>query len=271
MTTSTASAAGTTDWYLRMRPATLAIGFAMFLFGAEDKLLFDFRASQTNSAPTITAEARRNLLSMVFPRHLENEADCEADEPATEPALEAARKSGQIVPELVARAAGSFTRPGVREVVYLIRAGECGAQGRSYFGTYRLAVFDNGRLIAARQSPAADYIDAVADVDGDGISEVLMSGCGFGQAMVECSARLVSIAGGSLRTVQDFPSVYADQCPASRDSGINATVIGYAQGRPPRFFRHEYVAACPGPGQKPEFRPAAGNFQGTLSSAPRRD
>jgi hypothetical protein len=228
-----------------------------FLFAAEERLLFDFRASQTNPAPTLAAEARRNVLSAVFPQYLGDETECKVHEPPTETALEAARNSGQIVPELLDRATGSFTRSGARQIAYLIKVGECGAQGRSYFGTNRLAVFENGRLIAADPSPGGEYIAAATDVAGDGIEEILIAGCGFGQAVVECSARLLSIAGGSVQTVRDFPEVYSDACGSSQDSGISATLIRYAPGRPPRFFEYEYKAPCPGPGQKPEFRPAA--------------
>ena len=143
-------------------------------------------------------------------------------------------------------------------MAYPIKVGECSAPARSYFGTYRLAIFENGRLIAADRSPGGDYTGAVTDVDDDNIEEILISGCGFGQGVVECSARLLSAAGGSLRTIRDFPEVYRDGCGSSRESGIRATVIRYAPGRPPQFLEYEYEAACPAPGQTREFKPAAG-------------
>jgi len=93
-----------------MRNAALGAALCAFVFAAEDKLLFDFRAPQRNPAPTLSPEARRNVLLAVFPRHLGTEKECEVDLPPTETALEAARSSGQIVPELVSRAAGSLTR-----------------------------------------------------------------------------------------------------------------------------------------------------------------
>jgi len=240
-----------------MRYAALGAAFCVFVFAAEDKLLFDFRAPQGNPAPALSPEARRNLLSAVFPRYLGSETECKVDLPPTEAALEAARSSGQFVPELVSRAAGSFTRTGARQMVYLIKVGECSAPARSYFGTYRLAVFENGRLIAAPEA-RGDNIALASDVDGDGIDEILVPGCGFSMGSVECSATLLSIAGGTLGTVRTFPEVYRDGCGYSREAGISATVIRYSPGRPPQFFEHEYEAACPAPGQTPEFRPAPG-------------
>lgn len=164
-----------------MRVVAPGAGLCVLLFAVEEKLLVDFRASQTNFVPTMAAEAQRSVLSAVFPHRLESEADCKADEPATEAALEAARKSGQIVPELMSQAAGSFTQSGARQMAYLIKVGECSARGRSYFGTYRLAIFQGGRLIAADQIPDGDSIAALADVDGDGIQEILTTGCDFRQ------------------------------------------------------------------------------------------
>jgi hypothetical protein len=102
---------------------------------------------------------------------------------------------------VLSQTAGSFTRSGARQVAYLIKVGECGAQKRSYFGGYRLVVFENGQLITGGKSQGGDYIDTAADVAGDGIEEILISGSGFGQGVLECSACLMSVAGDSLRTI----------------------------------------------------------------------
>jgi hypothetical protein len=96
-----------------MRYAALAAAVAVFAFAAED----NFRSSQANPAPTLSPKARRNLLLAVFPRYLGSETECEGDLPTTGAALEAARNRGQIVPEVVSRAAGSFTRAGARQMV----------------------------------------------------------------------------------------------------------------------------------------------------------
>jgi len=235
-----------------MRYSALGAVFCTFLLAAGEKLLFDFRGSNVQTAPPIAPEARQNLLSAAFPHYLADEKECQAQEPPSEATLEAARKKGQIVPEVMSRVAGAFIRPGAREQAYLIKVGECSAPSRSYFGTYRLAVFEN-RLIASGPSSGGDHIDAVKDVDGDGVDEILISGCAFGQGVEECSARLLSLAGGPVRTVQDFPEVYSDTCGSTRDSGIRASVIRFAPGHPPEFFAEEYQAACPKPGQKPKF------------------
>jgi hypothetical protein len=238
-----------------MRYAALSMVLVAFLFAADEKLLFDFRAEEkSDPAQALSAEARRNILSAVFPRYLPDERECKAEDPHADPDLEAARHSGQIAPKVVSQADGSFTRSGAHQVAYLIKVGECGGSdaGR-YFGTYRLVVFENGRLINGAESPVGDYIETTADVFGDGIKEILITGCGFGQGMVECSASLLSIAGGSLRTIKDFISVYVGNCEPARE-GIDADVVRYVPGHPPQFFQEEYKAACPGPGQKPQFR-----------------
>ena len=241
-----------------MRYTALSMALGAFLFVANQKVLFDYRPLPTKPEPArmLSAEARRNLLSTVFRRYLRDERECKVEEASTEAALESARNNGQIVPEVLSQAGGSFTRSGGRQVAYLIKVGECSAPGRTYFGTYRLVVFENGRLITDGQSPSGDHIDTWADVAGNGMEAILISGCAFGQGVLECSATLVSIAGGSVKAIQEFPSVYVDQCESAPDSSINASVIRYAPGHPLEFSREEYEAKCPGPGQTPQFRPA---------------
>ena len=239
--------------YSRMLCTAMSGALYALLFAAEDKLLYDFRGDQPDQEPAVSAEVQRRVLSALFPSYLGNESECKVDEPPTDAALKAARKSGQIVPELMSSRAGSFTKPNARQTAYLIKVGECGATSRTYFGTYRLAIFENGRLVAADSNPRGEYIDAVADVDGDGIQEILLSGCGFGTGTLECNAILLSMAGGSPRTIRRFRFVYEDPCGGSPTLPITATVIRYAPGRPPHFFESDYEAACPPPGKTPQF------------------
>ncbi len=228
------------------------------LFAAEQpKALFDFRAAapQSNSTPPPSSEMRQKLLSAIFPRYLQSEAACRPNATATDTGLRVSRETGQIVPQIQAEATGSFTRAGARQQLYLIKVGECGATGRNYFGTYRAAVFEDGRLVVSAASPG-DSIPVVRDIDGDGIDQLLIAGCGSGTGEVHCAAVLVSMSGGSLRTVRKFESVYSDPCGYSLDLSITAVAIRYSPGRPPRFFEDRYEAACPASGQPPQFRPA---------------
>ncbi len=227
------------------------------LFAAEQpRTLFDFRAApQSNSSPPLSSEMRHRVLSAVFPRYLQSEAGCRANATARDADLRASRDTGQIVPQIEAETTGSFTRAGARQQFYLIKVGECGATGRNYFGTYRAAVFEAGRLAASAAAPG-DRIPVVRDMDGDGIDELLIAGCGSGTGEVRCAAALVSMAGGSLRTVRKFEGVYSDPCAYSHDLPITAVAIRYSSGRPPRFFEDRYEAACPASGQPPQFRPA---------------
>lgn len=238
-----------------MRCAALGAVLCLLLCSGEAKVLFDFRASQP-VAPRTSDEAERRVISAVFPRYLTSEDNCGLDLPATDAGLAEARETGQIVPELISQESGSFTRPAVRQSVYLIKVGECGATAASYFGTYRLAFFQNDHLIAAAQSPGGDAIDAVADIDGSGIQGILISGCGFGQGVVDCSATLLSAAGGSVKPIREFPDVYQDGCESGQ-FGIRASVLRYTAGKPPHFFEEQYEASCPPAGQKAQFRPAA--------------
>jgi hypothetical protein len=255
-----------------MRYTAFGMALCAFLFAADEKMLFDYRSSG-NPVPPLAAETQRKLLSAAFPHYLRDVTGCKADEQSfveaanklgADAALQAARNSGQVVPQLLScEPPGPFTRSGARQLACLIEVGECGAEEAGprglYGGTYRLAVFENGRLIASAETRAGISIDAVADVDNDGIDEILMSGCGFGQGILECSATLLSMAGGSLKTIREFPYTYTSACSPPEFDSIEATEIRYAPGRPPQFFEHRYKAACPAEGQKPAFKPAAGD------------
>jgi hypothetical protein len=128
-----------------------------------------------------------------------------------------------------------------------------GFQGKG--GTYRLVVFDGTELVV--NLPArGEYIAATADVNGDGVDEILIAGCGFGTGMLVCTADLVSVAGARLQTLREF-TVYDDSCGAQGilpGTDIRAWATRYMPGKTLRFTTDEYVAVCPADGGQPQFR-----------------
>ena len=218
----------------------LAAGAAVWVaaLAAQDRLLFDFRnPPPSRTAPAAPAENQHRLLSAVFPRYLAKTSDCVSDSLSTDAAeLKAAREAGQIVPQLGAAVEGSFTAAGARQTAYLIQVGECGAWTRSYWGTYRLAVFEGERLVAAVEA-RGEAIAAAMDVNGDGIEEILISGCGFGTGTVTCTAAFVSMAKGSMRVIRTFPEVYNDPCGYSPELRISATANSIRCGPDAGFCR----------------------------------
>jgi hypothetical protein len=237
-----------------MRPVAVGAAVCLLTLAAQDQLLFDFRTSPARAAQPLAAGAQRKLLSAIFPSYLAKTTDCKTDSVSTDGAeLKALRDAGQIVPQVGPAIEGSFTAAGMRQTAYLIQVGECGAWTRSYWGTYRLAVFERERLVVAAEA-RGDTIAAAMDVNGDGIDEILISGCGFGTGTVACTATLVSMARGSIRQIQDFPEVYQDPCGYSPDLRISAAAVRFVPGPMPRFLEDRYEAACPAGGGAPQFK-----------------
>jgi hypothetical protein len=146
--------------------------------------------------------------------------------------------AGQIAPAIQEHAQGSFTAPGTHQTIYYIKVGECLPETRNYFGTYRLPVFEGPRLIATAE-PNADGIVTVADVNGDGIDELLLQSVGYGTGDLGLRAQLVSLMGGKLRTIRDFDEVYDNPCGRGENLAVEATLITYDRGG---LYTRKYTA-----------------------------
>jgi|SRR5208283_229717 len=225
------------------------------------RILFDFR---TDSHPgpvkrgsLIPLKTQREILSTLFPKYLNNEDACKpenAQQPSDNATLQAQRENGQIVPSIDTFLDGSFTAPRTRQTAYFIKVGECFASTSSYWGTYRLAIFEGSRLVA-NVSPQvgthgdwqANGIATAADVNNDGMDELLLVAIAFGMGEVEEKAGLVSLRSGKLETIRGFDSVYDNPCASQNPDRVTASVIAYSSTH---LFVDEYEAPCHGDAAK---------------------
>jgi hypothetical protein len=97
----------------------------------------------------LSPKNQRAVLTGLFPKYLTTTSGC-GPEPAQSVLdhLKAERSAGLMVPSIEEFAEGSFTAPGRHQTAYFIKVGECFAETRNYFGTYRLATFDGSQLVA---------------------------------------------------------------------------------------------------------------------------
>lgn len=142
----------------------------------------------------------------------------------------AAREAGQFVPDVRSKAAGSFTAAGTQQTAYLVFVGECGASHAQSWGTKRLAVFEDNRLVTSLDVNDHGSIVGVYDVNSDGVNELLVEGGWMGQGYYGGWSSLVEVSNRRLRVLGKF-GAFDDSCGAVGKHGkVEAAVIYYSRG-----------------------------------------
>lgn len=117
--------------------------------------------------------------------------------------------------ELTARASGHFTSTDQTQTAYiLLRRAAMQPRGHE-IAKPMLAVFDpDGRILTQF---VVDFwrIAAVADVDGDGVDELLLASDVLHMGLFATSIELVSVRDGDVKVLQSFPEVFMDTCEQS--------------------------------------------------------
>jgi hypothetical protein len=212
--------------------------------------LFDFREEGRNNPPRITSAQSRKVLASIFPKYLTDARFCREDVDTTgaDDYLAAMRKAGQIVPDIVDLAVGSFTAPRQQEVAYIISVGECNASHADNFGSKRLAIFAGNKLILNQDVDFKSGILKKTDLDINGVDELLLLGGDMNQGILIETAGFYEVRNRKLVAIQDFQKVFEDSCASLiRGSGIEASVIflGPARvGQMPALQVENYRTGC---------------------------
>ncbi|HEX8649512.1 MAG TPA: hypothetical protein VF708_01630 [Pyrinomonadaceae bacterium] len=217
--------------------------------GAEQqRVLYDFRRLPQIKQPVLTPVERRKILSAVFSSYLKSADECKSVDESSGDYLAAARKAGQIVPDVVSMATGSFTASGERQMAYIISVSECNASHADNFGTKRLAIFSGEKLVADVDTDFQRRILRTLDLNSDGVNELLLVGGDINQGIAVDVASLVDFQAGQLRTIKDFKMIREDACESGlSDSNVRASVIHYSvavKGQMPEFRVENYRARC---------------------------
>jgi hypothetical protein len=216
-----------------------------------DVLLYDgvSHADEANAkiidSRQIAADEQRRVLRLLFgSKYLTDESACgdDVDDLAT------ARRTGQFVPRVFQAALGSFTIPGKAQTLYLIGNGECGAGHADNGGSVTLAVLDSRGIVARTNIAGGCSLEAVTDLDGDGINEFLVAWGFTNMGITVESATLERFGKGKLVAVKAFGQIYQDNCGDIAQPRIEEFTVIRATPRSdaaPVFTMEKKTVPCP--------------------------
>lgn len=208
--------------------------------------LIDFRES--TYAEEISPAQSQSILSEVFPNgYLSSSDGCIFDAETSGLGLSQAEAQGQFVPRVWSFASGSFTQPGVPQEAYVINLEECSAGHSDNYGTTRLYIVAGRRVVMDVEVPATS-IDAIVDINGDGIDELLLTKGSTGQGYTVVSADLISLQNSEYKHLQVFPEVYNGACGTLDENATEtmAEIVYYPKSfnSEPIFEVTHYEAPC---------------------------
>jgi hypothetical protein len=194
----------------------------------------------------LTAETESALFDRMFGagRYLRDAAACRGDSLN----LEAARLAGDFAPRAVEVVDGAFTKTGAKQRAYLVHNAECGATHADNLGTATLAVFDGEQVAARANLPGGASIARVLDLEGDGVSELLVTFGFSNMGQYVESASLQRFDGERLVELRDFGQVESSSCHSELGPKRQelTTVRAFVRpGAPPEFRTETKRSACP--------------------------
>ena len=153
-------------------------------------------------------------------------------------------------------AAGSFTRAQARQKAILYRYCTTGHG----FAADGLAVIEDGRVVAQvfYEGGWDSALGALPDLNGDGLSEILVASGGTNQGITTTSVAVIGVASG----VKKFGrfQVYEDNCGSGAAPNVSASKLLARPGKSPAFFSEELTnSSCEGGSwrKKGSLKPAA--------------
>lgn len=150
----------------------------------------------------------QRILDRVFGIHyLKDWSQC----PPKAGELAAARREGNLVPQVIQAASGSFTAAGTLQTLYLVADFECGATQVDDMGSTTLAVFEGERLVARVLAPGSTVLGQAIDVRGR-TEIVLLHVIRTTGNIVVTFARLVRLDSASAVVIKDFGRVSESHC-----------------------------------------------------------
>ncbi len=134
-------------------------------------------------------------------------------------------------------AAGSFTRAGARQRAVLYRYCVTGHD----FANNGIAVFEGGRIVAdVLYEGGEDHsIESLADIDADGISELVFDNASIHQGYTNAVVMLVQLTPAGVKQL-GIADVYEDDCGARARCTMTAYRVTVAPGPAPVFYRETF-------------------------------
>lgn len=134
-------------------------------------------------------------------------------------------------------AAGSFTRAGARQRAVLYRYCVTGHD----FANNGIAVFEGGRIVTdiLYEGGEDHAIESLADIDADGISEMVLHDGSTHQGYTNFVATLVQLTPAGVKQL-GIADVYEDDCGARARCTMTAYRVTVAPGPAPVFYRETF-------------------------------
>lgn len=146
--------------------------------------------------------------------------------------------------ELTARASGHFTSPDQSQTAYILLRRAAMQPGGARFAKPMLAVFDQDDRIQTQFVVDHNRIAAVADIDGDGVDEILLAADAVQMGLFATSIQAVSLRDNDLKVLDTYHEAYLDSCEQSLSTrSVRATV--FVRGPSGLEARH-YHTDCEG-------------------------
>jgi hypothetical protein len=192
--------------------------------------------------------------------------------PSYKTAREQCTGASDVLLKITASANGAFTAPSLRQTAYVVASEHCEPQGREAAAATYLLVVEGEKVVAPAAGKGPSDGDApafvgveirgVADVDQDGVQDLLVTSSGPGRGTTVESARLYTAKGGAIKLLKEFPSMYVDGCRDGAKGKLEAHVLRYSpstKGTVPQILNETYEAACPATGapRAADFKPVA--------------
>ncbi len=150
--------------------------------------------------------------------------------------------------QLTSRLEGAFTQPDAQQVAVMLVPG--GASTITPFPEpATLAVLEGDRVVVrhvfGKDDGSWQWLRKAADVDGDGIDELLLTAGWIQMGESGTNLLVASLAGGDYRQIDVFKRVTDSDCQAKRDTGggkAQAAVLSVSGGK---LALTRYQADCP--------------------------
>lgn len=129
-----------------------------------------------------------------------------------------------------------FTKKNARQILYVLR------QGRD---ATVLAIFENDALVAKYPTTAWQGIAGTADIDGNGLYEILLRADGESVGEHAVGLTLISLAANRIDVIRQFDRAVVDRCDVG--GAIDAVAINYcprSDGSMPTFQTVSRRMAC---------------------------
>jgi hypothetical protein len=147
------------------------------------------------------------IFQKAFKKYLKNTNEC-PEEPGE---LDEAFEAGYFTPGIVSALGGSFSRPGAKQQLYIVFIGECGATHSEHWGTRRLLLLENGKILI-NSKYFWDSAEHPMDLDGDGKEEWVATSVFCNQGSCTEEAAIAKIIDSDFQAILDLGSVFEDSC-----------------------------------------------------------